>query len=266
MARSGEASTRQRIAVPALALLLAAASAGCVGGPGRPRAATVPAEPAAHPAWVLPASTFPTQRLFRLHYDSAAEGDGALRLVLRLESPERYRLTIADRLGRPLYTIDAGAGGGLLADHRERLVCPLDPDVRLEELPLDPLPLASLPAVLLGRAPAAPAAGADGASGDASGDAPRDGGRLSYRDGQGRRWTVDLVRGWPVAWTLWDDGEPRVWWRRSGDESRLSDRDRGLQTTWREVGREPLAEPLGPPVVPAGYEPGVCGGEDGEAI
>lgn len=251
-------SSRSGGGPPAAALLAAVLLAACAGGPGRPRPATVPAEPAAEPAWLLPASSYPTQRLYRLHYDSATEGDGALSVVLRLESPERYRLTLADRLGRPLYTIDAGAGGGLLADHREHLVCPLAPDVSLEELPLDPLPLASLPAVLLGRVPAIPA---DGAAGPPDGS-----GALAFRDGEGRRWTAELVRGWPVAWTLWDDGEPRVWWRRSGDDARLSDRDRGLQMTWRESGREPLAQPLGPPAAPAGYEPGTCGREDAGAI
>lgn len=231
---------------------------GCAGGPGRPAPVAVPAETSSALPWELPASAFPTQRLFRLHYDSAQEGEGALRLVLRLESPERYRLTVADRLGRPLYTIDAGPIGGLLADHRERRVCPLEPDVRLEELPLDPLPLASLPAVLLGRLPAAPAGDARRPNGGT--------GSLALRDAQGRRWTAELVRGWPAAWRLWGAGEPRVWWRRSGEESLLSDRERGLQMSWREVGREPLLEPLGPPAAPSGYLPGVCGPADPDPI
>lgn len=179
-------------------------------------------------------------------------------MVLRLEAPERYRLTVADRLGRPLYTIEAAADGGLLVDHRERLVCPLEPDVRLEELPLDPLPLASLPAVLLGRVPAAPA----GPVSNVVAEGPREGRALAYRDAQGRRWTAELVRGWPVAWTLWSGAEPRAWWRRNGDEAVFSDRDRGLQMSWRETGVEPLAEPLGPPAAPVGYAPGTCGSGD----
>lgn len=174
--------------------------------------------------------------------------------MLRLEAPERYRLTVADRLGRSLYTLDATTGGGLLVDHRERLVCPLEPDVRLKELPLDPLPLASLPAVLLGRVPAAPAE-SDGTVTHVGHAAER---KLSFRDARKRRWTVELVRGWPVAWTLWSGGEPRLWWRRMGEEAVLSDRDRGLQMSWREVRSEPLAEPLGEPTAPAGYLPGDC--------
>lgn len=228
--------------------------AGCAGGPGRPAPATVPSAAAAEPAWVVPASALATQRLYRLHYDSA-EGEGALRVVLRLESRERYRLTVADRLGRPLYTIEADAAGGLLADHRERLVCPLAPDVHLAELPLDPLPLVSLPALLLGRVPATPA----DRSSAAPAVGPGGGGSIAYRDAEGRRWTAELVRGWPVAWTLWSGDEPQAWWRRNGEEAVFSDRDRGLQMSWRETGVEPLSQPLGPPAPPPGYAPGVCG-------
>ncbi|HUP43374.1 MAG TPA: hypothetical protein VM599_09200 [Thermoanaerobaculia bacterium] len=215
---------------------------------GAPRPAAIPPPGAAAP-WELPAGSFPSQRLFRLHYDGS-EGEGALRLVLRLAGPERYRLTIADRLGRPLYAIDAAAAGGLLVDHREHRFCPLTPDLRLAELPLEPVPLVALPAVLLGRLPAAPRPGERPAPGGAE---------LSFRDAEGRRWSAELSAGAPVAWTLWLEGEPAVWWRSAGAESVLSDRRRGLQMSWREVGSEPLAEPLPPPAPPEGYEPGECG-------
>lgn len=174
--------------------------------------------------------------------------------MLRLADAGRYRLTVADRLGRPLYTVDAEPAGGLLLDHREHLVCALAPDVRLDELPIDPLPLRSLPGVLLGRLPAAP-----------SGARPEgDGGELSYRDAAGRRWTATLGGAGasdPERWTLWLDGEPAVWWHRLDDRAMLSDRRRGLRMTWREVGREPLAARLGPPAAPDDYRPGVCGGD-----
>lgn len=174
--------------------------------------------------------------------------------MLRLADARRYRLTIADRLGRPLYTVDAGAGGGFLLDHREHRVCPLSPDVRLEELPIDPLPLSALPAVLLGRLPAAPRGGRAALQGE----------ELSFRDAAGRRWTATLgpaaaEGGTPLRWTLWNGGEPAVWWRLLDDRSMLSDRRRGLQMTWREVGREPLAADLGAPAAPDDYAPGVCG-------
>jgi hypothetical protein len=145
--------------------------------------------------------------------------------------------------------VDAAADGGLLADHRERVYCPLLPDLRLEELPIDPLPLRSLPAVLLGRLPAAPRRGEHQDPGASA---------LSFRDAEGRRWTGELRSGAPVAWTLWVEGEPAVWWRRSDAEAVLSDRRRGLQMSWREVGREGLAQPLPDPAPPEGYAAGTC--------
>lgn len=159
---------------------------------------------------------------------------------------------MADRLGRPLYAVDADAGGGLLLDHREHLVCPLDPELRLPELPLEALPLGALPAVLLGRVPAAPARGARPGPDETE---------ISFRDGEGRRWTAKLegAAGPPASWILWEGGEPVVWWRRAGGESLLSDRRRGVQMAWRETGAEPLAEPLPPPAAPDGYRPAECG-------
>lgn len=222
---------------------------GCAGArrpPATPAAGAAEALP-----WELPAAAYPSQRLYRLHYDGP-EGEGALRLVLRLAGPDRYRLTIADRLGRPLYTLDSGDGGGLLLDHRERLACPLDPDLRLPELPLESLPLSSLPAVLLGRVPAAPARG----------ERPEPGApKVSYRDAQGRRWSAEAggAGGAPVSWILWQAGEPVVWWRRAGGESLLSDRRRGVQMAWRETGAEPLTQPLPRPAAPDGYAPAECG-------
>jgi hypothetical protein len=180
--------------------------------------------------------------------------------VLRLADAGRYRLTIADRLGRPLSTVDAEPAGGLHLDHREQLFCSLSPDVRLEELPIDPLPLRSLPGVLLGRLPEAPRRSSAPAADERE---------LSYEDAAGRRWTATFTEPGTDAgshaglesWTLWLDGEPAVWWRRLDDRSMLSDRRRGLRMTWREVGKEPLAAALGPAEAPADYRPGVCGGE-----
>jgi hypothetical protein len=240
------------VLLPAAALLVSA----CAGRTG-PRTAAGEATEATgtERPWELPADAYPSQRLYRLEFDSA-EGDGALRLVLRLADAGRYRLTIADRLGRPLYTVDAEPAGGLLLDHREQLFCSLAPDVRLEELPIDPLPLRALPGVLLGRLPEAPRRSSAPAA---------DGREISFHDAAGRRWTATLsapgALAGPESWTLWLDGEPAVWWRRLDDRAMLSDRRRGLRMTWREVGREPLASALGPAAAPDDYRLGVCGGE-----
>ncbi|MFP3941541.1 MAG: hypothetical protein ACLF0P_14675 [Thermoanaerobaculia bacterium] len=245
------------IPAPVLATLLATSLISCAGAPA-PRVPG-PEAPAVTP-WALPPGAYPTQSLFRFQYDGP-EGEGTLRLVLRLADPERYRLSVADRLGRPAVTVDAGPGGGYLLDHRESLACRLDAEVRIEEIPLDPLPLDAVPAVLLGRLPAAPR------EGTAAEDEAR---RLSFQDAAGRRWTAELAgragqaapasdpAGEPVSWTLWRGGEPVLWWRRTDGEMLLSNRDRGVQMRWRKVGREPLAEPLPPPGIPPGYAPGTC--------
>ncbi len=241
-----------RVRTLALAGLLAAALlAGCSGA--RPPAT---ASATGEAPWVVPPAAYGTQRLFRLHYQGP-EGEGALRLVLRLESPARFRLLIADRLGRSLFTLDAAASGGLLLDHRRKLACPLDAGVELAGLPIQPLPVEALPALLLGRLPATPARGRP---------APSARGALELHDAAGRRWTAEIGdRGQVRSWTLWQHREPVLWWRSDGAEALLSERARGAQASWREVGSEPLAEPLPPPAIPEGFAPGACApAEDAE--
>lgn len=221
--------------------------AGCAGASPAPRTPAAAAASAV-PPWELPASTYPSQRLFRLHYDGP-EGEGALRLVLRLAGPDRYRLSAADRLGRPLFTVDAADGAGWLLDHREHVACPLGPGLRLDGLPLEPWSPEALPALLLGRLPVPPARGSRDPAGE----------ELSYRDARGRRWSARLEGGTVAGWTLWEEGEPAVWWRKADGESLLSDRRRGLQMSWREVGAEGLGDGLGEPGVPEGYRVTECG-------
>lgn len=223
-------------------LLVAVATLGCAR-PGLPVATAAPiAGPQAGPQpWQVPASELATQRLFRLRYDGP-EGQGSLRLTLRLATAERYRLTVADVAGRPVSILSVEAGEGLWVEPREETYCRLQSAVELEALPSLRLPLAALPAVLLGRLPATPA-----------GRPPRLGPRFEYRDAEGRRWGAAMAAGEVVSWTLWDGGEPAAWWRRQGDEAILSERRRGVQMRWREVAREPLAELPPPPEIPAGY-------------
>jgi hypothetical protein len=188
----------------------------------------------------------------------SSEDQGTLRAVLRIERPERYRLTLSDRLGRTLFTLDAGPRAGWLLDHRERRACPFGQGATLRGVPLEPLPPEALVAVLLGRAPAAPAGPVEAGART-----------LSYQDASGRRWDVRLEAtgegGRRVAsWTLHRDGEPALWWRRAGDELLLSDRERAVQIRWREVTRERLDGALPEPAVPPGFEVGDCSGT-GEA-
>jgi len=230
-----------------LAVLLGGLLASCRSTLPATGAVTPDAGTAALAPWALPQDAYPTQRLFRLQAESVEEG-GALRLVLRLESPERYRLTISDRLGRTLYTVDAARGSGWLLDHREQRACRLGPDLALGGVALEAFPPAALPRVLLGRVPVRP----DGRVRDLG---P---GHIELRDRRGHRWTVERHGSTVVGWVAWRAGRPVVWWRRVGDEALLSDRERGVQMRWRQVAREPLGEPLAPPAVPSGFLSGPC--------
>ncbi len=234
--------------------------AGCgTGLRSSPRTVGGDGSVAGSAVWGIPPGAYPAQRLYRMDAETTRDR-ATLRAVLRIERPDRYRLTLSDRLGRTLFTLDAGPDSGWLLDHRARRACPLAEVEALRDVPLGPLAPEALPSVLLGRVPAVP-------TGPVTVEAT---GRLSYRDVRGWRWSVrfeevpaptgDGTGGRRVlGWTARRRGRSILWWRRDGAEGLLSDRERGLQLRWHEVAREPLAEKLPPPGVPSGFERGVCG-------
>lgn len=242
-----------RSVLPAAWLAAAALLTGCAGVTPAP---VVPSPATDVAPWAIPAADLATQRLFRVSYDGP-EGDGSFKLTLRLVSAERYRALASDPLGRSLWTLDVRGDEGLWLDHRERVACRLEGRFDLAAARLAPFPLSSLPALLLGRVPAAPAGAVERRDGDGGGA------ELDYRDAGRRRWTVRVGgAGTPVSWTLWRGGEPAVWWRGGTDAgSTLSDRRRGTQLRWRQVVREPLADDGGPgaAAVPEGYVTVDCG-------
>lgn len=199
-----------------------------------------PGAPDAEP-WRLPAGELATQRLLRVAYDGP-DGEGSFKLTLRLAADGRYQARAVDPFGRALWTLDATDDGGLWIDHRAEAACRLAGRLDVAAARLTPFPLAALPALLLGRLPAAPA-----------GAVERDGDRLDFRDAEDRRWTARLAAGAPAAWTLWADGEPALWWRAGDGEASLSDRRRKTQLRWRQVVREALDGSLETAAVPAGY-------------
>lgn len=170
-----------------------------------------------------------TQQLFRVRYQGG-RGGGAGRLVLQLEARDRYRIATKDRFGRSLWRIDVSAQGTLLIDDRRQLACRSSDGIRIPEIAVESLPLGDLPAILLGRLP---------------GDLERlDARPGEYRDGRGRRWTVSGKQEEPSGWTVWQHGEPWLWWKRDvGGEGLLSHRG-GSQLIWRRVALEPLAASL----------------------
>ncbi|HEX6202420.1 MAG TPA: hypothetical protein VF100_05395 [Thermoanaerobaculia bacterium] len=215
---------------------LVAALAGCAGR----RAAPVTVADAATAPWEVPASAFGTQRLVRVGYDGP-DGGGSFRLTLRLAAADRYQVRAVDPVGRALWSLDVAGTAGLWLDHRARAACRIEGSLELTAGRLTPFPLAALPALLLGRLPAAPAgeleeAGEEGEEG------------VAFTDADGRRWSATLDGNLPLSWAMTEPGEtmPSVWWRRHAGEQLLSDRPRNVQLRWRETVVEPLAGGLAP--------------------
>lgn len=260
------AGSAMRVLALAAALLAAALLApGCAG---RAAPATV-ADPAVAP-WQVPAGALGTQRLYRVGYDGP-DGGGSFRLTLRLAAPDRYQVRAVDPVGRALWSLDVAGDRGLWLDHRADAACRLTGSLDLAAGQLTPFPLVSLPALLLGRLPAAPAgpleepgpeaderAAEAGAGDDVEGDAAPAAAadlRLAFADAQDRRWSATLEAGEPVSWAMSEPGaaSPTVWWRRHAGEHLLSDRARGVQLRWRESVVEPLRGGLAPLEVPAAF-------------
>lgn len=147
-----------------------------------------------------------------------------MRLILKLESRDRYLIETKDRFGRGLWRVDHDPERTVLIDDRRNTYCESEGGIRIPEIALESLPLEELPAILLGRLP---------------GDLTALGTPGSYRDPRGRRWTVGVS-----SWTVWQGGEPWLWWGRDEEgEGVLSHRE-GSQLRWRQVAGERLAGEL----------------------
>jgi hypothetical protein len=210
--------------------------AGCATGRGLRPGPSGDAEP-----WEIPSSAYGLQRLYRVSFRSP-EGEGSFRLTLRLGGPDRYQASAVDPVGRTLWSLDAAGERGLFLDHRGRRFCRLEGRFDIAGVPLSPFPLLSLPALLLGRVPAAPASAVE-----------EQGGRISFRDERERRWDVTVRDGMPAAWSMRDERGPAVWLTRQDGWSILSDRRQGAQVRWREILREELKGELAALEPPTGY-------------
>jgi hypothetical protein len=252
---------RALAAVLVVAALLAPACAG------RRAAPATAGDPSAAP-WEVPAAALGTQRLYRVTYDGP-DGGGSFRLTLRLATAQRYQVRAVDPVGRALWSLGVAGTSGLWLDHRAGAACRLSGSLDLAAGQLTPFPLASLPALLLGRLPAAPAGPLEEveeeaqagemepvAAGEADVETAVAGGRrLAFHDAEGRRWSATLDGGEPLSWAMTEPGEasPSVWWRRHAGEHLLSDRVRGVQLRWRESVVEPLPGALDPLEVPPAF-------------
>ncbi|MGB6362116.1 MAG: hypothetical protein WBG64_05545, partial [Thermoanaerobaculia bacterium] len=163
--------------------------------------------------WVLAARDLGTQNLFRVRY-GGAKGAGGLRLILRLDTSDRFQLVASDVLGRAVWSMELYDRQVLLVNHAEKTYCLAGMELTLPEVALDPLPVRTLPKVLLGYLPVA--VGADSVTDDA---------RFDFTDPNQRRWTGSFEAGKPSSWMLWEGEQPLVWWTRQDKGGILSHRE-----------------------------------------
>ncbi|MEM7480245.1 MAG: hypothetical protein AAF481_03630 [Acidobacteriota bacterium] len=246
---SGREVARLRWALP-IASLFVLAAFGCASSPVVPPSTTAPVAepPVAGPAAStgLPTEWLSSQYLFRVRYDGG-EGAGSFRLVLRLTADDRFQASAVDLFGRPLWALQVSGGEGLWLDRRESFACRAAASF---ELPLAPLPIGALPALLLGRLPVPLAMDSAGEAFDAS----------------GRRWTYSIGGGGSAAagtdkltaWTVWRGRERLLAWLIAGEERVLSDPRGGYQLRWRRVNQAPLAAPPSPLTIPPDYREVEC--------
>ena len=202
--------------------------------------------------WRLPTDAYPTQRLFRVQYESP-QRDASFKLTLYLLGQSEYRMLAADTLGRKLWSLDVDpAGQAVWIDHRQKSFCRLGAAEHLSFTPLARLPLISLPRLLLGRLPADPEAALD-----------RQQGWLTYLDARGQRWSGRLDDDQQVEWwSLEDRGEKVAWWlREEAAAGVFTHRRSRQQLRWREVVRETLSERPAGLEIPYPFREVVCDAE-----
>ena len=170
------------------------------------------------------------QYLFHVRY-SGPQGDGTLRLVLRLRAPQDFQLLAADTLGRSRWSLEIREGRNLLLDHRQKTYCLGGDELHLGEASLTVLPITTLPRLLLGELPVA------------ANRSELEDGSMEFSDAENRRWSVRQEAGELAAWTVWIHETPTLWWTRHNKGGILSHRD-GSQFRWRRVVEEPLEAPL----------------------
>ena len=247
--RANHDPTRRPFGGPLRRLLLASlvvSLVSCTTGTSLLRPSPAPEKA----GWQLPSDAFPTQRLYRVHYDGP-EGKLGFRLTLYLMAESHYRMEASDTLGRRVWSLAVDPDDrAVWLDHRNETYCRTFGRKGQSFVPIAHLPLAALPRLILGRLPAPPANERQAQLG---------GGKLAYVDAAGQTWNGQLGTDGRLAWwSLVEDGEAVAWWRFVEGESIFSDRRGGQQVRWREQVRESLARPAEPLAVPDGYRQGVC--------
>ncbi len=197
--------------------------------------------------WALPAAELGTQRLFRVRLQSP-ERRGRFRLLLRLESEDRYRIESTHPLfSRRLWSFSSERGHGLLVDYLQKVACRYEGEIEIAALPLGPFDQDRLPALLLGYPPLVTDQSPSAAIGD-----------TKVVDRSGRRWTLRSGPQGVEHWILWDELGRRAEWRLEEEWAVLEARNEEIRVRWRETVREPIRKPLQPLEIPAGFDRGDC--------
>jgi hypothetical protein len=168
---------------------------------------------------------YPTQRLLRIRYQGR-DGELGFRTILRLTDPEHFQMRAVDLLGRALWGIEYSHPEVHFINYREKLECRTVEPIVISEMALELLPVAELPAVLVGRLPSPLLPAGPGTKG-------------RFLDAHGRQWSVSRVGSSIDSWTLWKDREPLLWFRSLDEGGILSHRE-GSQFRWRQTLIEPL--------------------------
>ena len=227
----------------ALLLLFFVPIAHLVSGCASPGGGVVARTASATP-WIVPPQEHGTQRLFQARLEST-QGSGRFRLLLRLRDPQRYQIRATHPLfNRRLWSLDVEGDHAVLVDHHQHTVCRYQDEAEIGAIPMGPFPFESLPALLLGYLPLAPAKDLERPTS----------GLIAFDDELGRRWTAVLDGGIVRRWEVAGDEIGNVSWERREDWDVLQAPQEELDVRFRETLREELAGGIDELQIPADYD------------
>ena len=200
-------------------------------------------------AWSLKPSQQPSQSIFKVHYADSG-GGVSFRLVMRVDSAERFEVSTFDTFGRKLWDFEVANDRITMLDHKTLEYCASNEGDLINFLALEPLRLKTLPLILFGRLPVPP-----------STDLELSSSRQTFHDASGQEWSARGEGADPDAWTLWGAERPEIWWTRHGKSGILSRRD-GIQIRWEIASLEALSYQIQDLKIPETYERRDCDAAD----
>jgi len=164
---------------------------------------------------------------------SSAEGVGSLRLVLRRYDSTRFALQASDALGQVRWEIRSDRDAAVWIEPQGQRYCRLNARLALRTPQwVSNIPVSDIAGLLTGDWPPI----------DASAPPPAPQLSLPFSDAALRHFTGERAGKEWTNWTLWESGEPLIWFKRIGVESLLSVRQPAVQIRWRVTARGNLGE------------------------